>query len=139
MRPLFVASAVVLLCASSAFAQVGRYQGSASSYGPYSRPALPPMLNLLRGGDPAANYYLGVVPERDRRVQSAQQGAAIQELEQRTGRRGAAGRDPDALPELPPTGHAAYFLNYSGYYQFGGAGRGSQTAPTPPKTQRRTR
>ncbi len=33
----------------------------------YSRPPLSPYLNLLRGGDPAVNYYLDVVPALQKR------------------------------------------------------------------------
>src|SRR5262245_56602670 len=44
---------------------------------PAPGPSLSPYLNLLRGGNPAANYYLGVVPELQRRTQAAQFGGAI--------------------------------------------------------------
>jgi hypothetical protein len=37
------------------------------AYGPGYQTQLSPYLNFLRGGDPAANYFLGVLPEfRDR-------------------------------------------------------------------------
>src|SRR5215467_3564741 len=46
-------------------------------------PNLSPYLNLLRGGNPAANYYLGVVPEVERRNNAATFRAGIQDLAQR--------------------------------------------------------
>lgn len=136
MNRLFLASvAVLLLSVQSAFAQYGRYSGAASGYGPYSRPALSPYLNMLRGGDPAANYYLGVVPERDRRSLNVQFGAELRELEQRT----STAVTPSGDPQLPATGHTAYFLNYSSYYNFSGAGRGALAAPAQLGAPRRGR
>ena len=37
------------------------------AYGPGYQTQLSPFLNLLRGGDASANYFLGVVPEQQRR------------------------------------------------------------------------
>ncbi len=136
MKRAFLASAAVLLLSVSAsFAQGSRYGGQPSNYGPYSRPALSPALNLIRGGDPAANYYLGVIPERDRRATGIQYGAELQELDQRMSRtNGDRGGD---LPRLGPTGHSTFFLNHSTYYNFGGS-RAAPSGP-PAATQRRTR
>jgi hypothetical protein len=47
---------------------------------PQNTPLLSPYLNLLRGGNPAANYYLGVVPERARRANEAQLGSTVNQL-----------------------------------------------------------
>src|SRR5713226_9128309 len=69
--------------------QGGAYGGFGAG-NPYGRPQLSPYLNLLRGGSPAANYYLGVVPERERRANAALFGSAISDLEWRT-RYGAGG------------------------------------------------
>src|SRR5207247_6563256 len=45
------------------------YGGSYRSMGGgFGRPGLSPYLNMLRGGSPAANYYLGVVPEFERQI-----------------------------------------------------------------------
>src|SRR5262245_44664628 len=49
---------------------------------PAGTPQLSPYLQLLRGGDPAANYYGGVVPERNQRAIDAQFGSALQQLQQ---------------------------------------------------------
>jgi hypothetical protein len=46
-------------------------QGSLATppnFGPYYRPQLTPYLNLGRGGNPAINYYLGTLPESERRA-----------------------------------------------------------------------
>jgi hypothetical protein len=76
-------------------------------------PNLSPYLNLLRGGNPAANYYLGVVPEVERRNNAAAFRAGIQDLAQRV----------ENLPEqdqvftsLPQTGHPVQFFNLGAYF-----------------------
>ncbi len=82
--------------------------------GPGPRPALSPYLNLLRGGNPAANYYLGVLPEFDRRNfearMSAQPGLPTTPA--------AAPDREEFFPTLPQTGHATGFGVYSPYYSF---------------------
>ena len=134
MKRAFLAStAVLLLSVSTSFAQGSRY--GPGNYGPYSRPALSPYLNLIRGGDPAANYYLGTIPERDRRAVGIETGAELQELDQRMSR--ASGERGGELPRLGPTGHSTFFLNHSNYYNFGGT-RPAPSGP-PAATQRRAR
>jgi len=85
---------------------------------PYSRPALSPYLNLLRGGDPAANYYLGVMTEYDRRFREARIGLPTEPpipyldpvLDDRA--------DLDVRDrQLPPTGHTSGFMIYNAYYR----------------------
>src|SRR6516225_5942547 len=63
--PLALA-ALVLAGAGTARAQF--LPPSRPNYGPGYRPQLSPYLNLLRGGDPASNYFLGVIPEQQRRA-----------------------------------------------------------------------
>jgi hypothetical protein len=133
-----------------ASAQFGPGAGYGAGYGPRApavnplgRPGLSPYLNLLRGGNPAANYYMGVVPEAERRYNARQFSSAIADLEQRTATPPTAeGVFEEELPPkgLPPTGHAATFLNASPY--FGGTGalpRGTPTRRTttapPPRTR----
>jgi hypothetical protein len=89
-------------------------------YGPGYQTPLSPYLNFLRGGDPAANYFLGVVPEFQRRQNAAQFRSQIQGLQILT----APLRNPPEGPEadLPrgfiPSGHAATF-GFTGSF-FGG-------------------
>jgi hypothetical protein len=85
---------------------------------PYARPQLSPYLNLLRGGSPSANYYLGVVPERDRRQFERTFGTAVQDLERRVEAPPAVA-DEELVPRLPSTGHPAYFMTYSTYFNLG--------------------
>ncbi len=107
---------LVLLCAGSAGAQYTPYPRPYSSgYPILPGPRLSPYLNLLRGGDPAANYYLGVVPERERRILF---GSAIQDLAQRPA--AAPPDSPDLVPPLAETGHATYFNNTSTYFNTSG-------------------
>ena len=84
---------------------------------PYARPQLSPYLNLLRGGSPSANYYLGVIPERDRRRNERALGTAVQDLERRGETPALPGED--LVPRLPSTGHPAYFMNYATYFNLG--------------------
>jgi hypothetical protein len=90
---------------------------------PYSRPSLTPYLNLLRGGDPAANYYLGVRPEFERRYEQAWTNAAIQNLSTRPiyDKYVDDRLDIDVpIQQLPPTGHPAGFQIYNSYYNMPG-------------------
>src|SRR5258708_27378223 len=66
-------------------------------------PNLSPYLNLLRGGNPAANYYLGVIPEVERRNNAAAFRAGIQDLSQRIENPPAEGEE--LFPSLQQTGH----------------------------------
>jgi len=76
-------------------------------------PALSPYLNLTRGGNPAANYYLGVLPEFDRRAFEANPPVNIPpnlllpDVPERF---------EDILPGLPQTGHVVGYQYYGSYY-----------------------
>jgi len=109
---------ILLLVAQIASAQPLFNQNPVMS-APYSRPALSPYLNLLRGGDPAANYYLGVMTEFDRRYRESRIGLPPDQspypffdpaLDDRA--------DLDVKErQLPPTGHQAGFMIYNAYYR----------------------
>jgi hypothetical protein len=115
---------LVLLATGTASAQYNpnAYRPTAGSYAPFS-PVLSPYLDLTRGGNPAVNYFLGTLPEIDRRATQARQGAAILDLDRRLEAPppGEPLLPTDVVGEvtkgaLPPTGHAAVFTNYSTYY-----------------------
>jgi hypothetical protein len=113
-RSLLVAIVVVGGFAGSASAQTA-FNPNPPVGAPYSRPALSPYLNLLRGGNPAANYYMGVLTEYDRRYQQSRIGLPNDTpiLEPTLDDR--ADLDvPDR--RLPPTGHPAGFLLHQGYF-----------------------
>ncbi len=92
---IVTAGAAVLASAQPARAQFGGGMGGYSSYGNMnayganlrgpsgfpSQPALTPWLNMVRGGNPAANYFLGVLPEFDRRYFQAAVNATLPVLE----------------------------------------------------------
>jgi hypothetical protein len=113
---------LALLVPGRAVAQ--QYYGP--GYGNYGRsgPALSPYLNLTRGGNPAANYYLGVLPEIDYRRTKATTAREITDLELRSDV--LAQQQQQLAPEdvvgsltgggLPPSGHAAAFTSYGAYY-----------------------
>jgi hypothetical protein len=85
---------------------------------------------MLRGGDPSANYFLGVVPERERRRNDAYFRSSIFDLEQRTQQLAEA---EEAFVPLRSTGHATAFGNTSTY--FGTTGVQQATAVRPPIQQ----
>lgn len=86
------------------------------NYGPGYRPGLSPYLNLIRGGDPAANYYLGTIPEQQRRQQAQQFGSEITELQDKTSRLPEVSPlDKDLTKEIP-SGHPTGANTTLGYY-----------------------
>lgn len=134
-------NATILLAtvfATLAFGTSAHAQGfgpAGPNYNPFGGPALNPHLNLLRGGDPAANYYLGVVPERFNRaslgaiMNRGNYGGGFRNLDIRGGdgygddlpRPSPGGEDLIDIP-LATTGHATFFNNTAGY--FGGRSGG---------------
>jgi hypothetical protein len=138
MRRLVFLAPVALGVLLSGAALAAFAQFPASPYGqyfnPYSHPPgtnpgggprLSPYLNLLRGGNPAANYYLGVVPEIDRRRYQAISQSQIQALEVTTAVPPVNPEDTDLTVATSITGHPTVFNSTASY--FGGAG----AAPTP--------
>ncbi|MFL5245100.1 MAG: hypothetical protein ACJ8FY_23605 [Gemmataceae bacterium] len=130
IRSVFCLAGFSILVASNfAGAQVN---SPVSQFSPYARPnystgarpALSPYLNLLRGGNPAANYFLGVLPEFERRANAVQFSTAIQDLEQRSAMVGDTG---EPLAVTLTTGHPTAFGNTAGYF---GNGAGQRVSPT---------
>jgi hypothetical protein len=128
---------LALLAPGRAAAQ--QYYGP--GYGKYGRsgPALSPYLNLTRGGNPAANYYLGVLPEIDYRRTKAATAREITDLELRSDvlaqqQQQLATEDVAASLTgggLPPSGHAAAFTAYGSYFGL--------AAPASPASRLQTR
>ncbi|MGL4550524.1 MAG: hypothetical protein ACRC33_05005, partial [Gemmataceae bacterium] len=92
MRLLMIVTAALLAAASPALAQ-GLGPPGVPTYGPFQRPGLSPYLNLLRdnnannqfgNGGAAANYFLGVLPEQQRRANATEFSQRIGELDERT-------------------------------------------------------
>jgi len=135
---------VLAVLAGGAAAQAPVFRPSATYRPP--QPLLSPYLNLLRGGDPASNYYLGVVPERQRRQNASLFSSQIQSLEQQLNQATAAPDVDEALFQPDPaTGHATAFMNLGGYFNTGSVRRplpaarrpatgGPKTGPDIPKT-----
>lgn len=104
---------------------------------PYYTPPLSPWLNMLRGGNPAVNYYLGVLPEFQQRTLNAQYGAQLQMMNQRLGAEGAEAPEMnELLPTLSGTGHGTQFMNASPYFALNPYL--GQTAGLPRRPQGRT-
>jgi hypothetical protein len=109
--PLLITSAATAQYPGNPYQSLNRF-GTPTPGGPYG-PGLSPYLNLLRGGNPAVNYYNGVLSERDRRFFQQQAGQSILGLEQEVG--GVQPGQEDLLSTLPGTGHPTAF-GYSGAY-----------------------
>ncbi|MCI0639174.1 MAG: hypothetical protein L0Y72_27205 [Gemmataceae bacterium] len=97
------------------------FAGSASAqdyragYNPYRGTTLSPYLNLLRGGSPAVNYYMSVVPDRERQdMPLTSQGTFPLD----TPSQPPISEHGELLPMLPQTGHTASFLFFGGYYSY---------------------
>jgi hypothetical protein len=116
MKKLALLLAAVVLLAPAGSVHAQGYTPYRQGYGAYSRPLLSPYLNMLRGGDPAANYYLGVIPEIDRRTNYARVRNNILNIEQQIEDQQAVPGSPALTAPLKSTGHPAVFLNTSGYF-----------------------
>jgi hypothetical protein len=130
---LAVLAGVLIASAGRASAQGGYPYGPprVPAYGPGYRPGLSPYLNLNRGGDPAVNYYLGTIPEFQRRANAQLFSSQIAGLEARPPAVvGGASPDADLFTPLPATGHLTAFQNTAAYFP-GGVRPGGVTAARP--------
>jgi hypothetical protein len=105
---------------------------------PQGTPGLSPYLDLTRGGNLAANYFLGTIPEIERRRNTALFGAAIQDLERRSLALEQTQGADELVPTLPGTGHPVAFGSYQPYYSLGVTGTATTRAQqqTPPARRR---
>lgn len=106
MRRQLVAALALLvvlapLGAGNASAQ-SYVRNTPSLYGRGYRPLLSPYLNLLRGGDPAINYYLGTLPEIQRRQNDTFYQQQIADLEKKEAAK--PGAEEDEVPAMASTG-----------------------------------
>ncbi len=111
-----MAIAAVSMTASATAQQPPYSPYGRQGYSPYSRPTLSPYLNLLRGGNPAANYYMGVVPEVERRANQYQNSMELQDLQKRLQTPAAGSEAEEILPTLPGTGHPTGFMTLTPYF-----------------------
>jgi hypothetical protein len=88
-------------------------------YGPGFRPQLSPYLNFLRGGNPAANYFLGTRPEIQRRSNVNLFNRQFRQIETDLTFQGSAiasTERADIFTPLPGTGHPTAFSNVGTYF-----------------------
>jgi hypothetical protein len=88
------------------------YIGPASPFAPTPRPIISPYLNFLRGGSPAANYFLGTVPQ----LQAQAQAGRFVLPDVGTLRQQQLPPDYELLPQLPETGHMVQYQSYGPFY-----------------------
>ncbi len=106
---------VLLPAAGTAQAQnygrPGYYNPSANA------PRLSPYLDITRGGNPGINYFLGTVPEIERRQNQALFSGQIRGIQSQI----AGLEEADNLyTPLAGTGHNTAFGNTAGYFPAGG-------------------
>lgn len=83
----------------------------------FGRPRISPYLNLLRGGDPASNFYLGTRRQRRQNATNQTFRGAILELDRRAP---TVSEDLQGyFAPLGTTGHRTAFQNYGAYYSQG--------------------
>ncbi len=82
-RLVAIAVGVGLLLLTAQQASAQGTSGNVPNFGPYWRQPLSPYLNLGRGGSPAINYFLGTLPEQDRRANAFLFSNELQDLENR--------------------------------------------------------
>ena len=118
----------LLVAAVDPAAAQNTYPFRAPAFGPGYQTQLSPFLNMLRFGDPAANYFGGVVPEEQRRVNRNTFQGQIQGLTNLLPARPQL-REGDIDTPLPSTGHPTAF-GYTGSY-FGGPNQMGRTPGNP--------
>jgi len=102
-------------------------------YNPANSPRLSPYLDIVRGGNPAINYFLGTLPEIERRRTQALYGSAIRDLQ---GQVNGLEAGEDFLTPLAGTGHVAVFNNLGGYFPPNGRQQ-TPGAPSPRQPARK--
>ncbi len=131
MKRLLTLSCVLVLgLAEPAAAQPGYFpRPSATPYQSTAfQPPLSSYLNLRRGNNtPALNYYLGVLPDQERRTLAN----ALFTPEYGLARRLDFEETGDVLPTLPETGHPVRFLTYGSYYNLGPQGQRASSLLSP--------
>ena len=138
-----VASLGVLLLSAVSNARAQYYSPYPSPYtqmpglNPGGGPRLNPYLNFFRGS-PAVDYYLGAVPEIDRRRYQLQSRSQILGMEQQVNAP-IVPTDEDLLPAQSQTGHPVAFGNTAGYFGSGFTGRISAAGRAPATTAPTTR
>jgi hypothetical protein len=97
-----------------------RLPGPPPLYGPANAPPLSPYLNLLRGrGDPAIDYFLGTIPEQQRRLNDQIFRSSILNIDQRLGIPVTPEVEEDPFRPSPGSGHPTAFGNLGGYFPAG--------------------
>jgi len=119
----------LLAASSSASAQFAYPIQGAQRYPGWQTP-LSPYLNLLRGGDPAANYFIGVVPEFQRRMDRNITYGTLQSMGNMLPPRPGIAEEDEFNAPMRSTGHPTAF-GYTGGYFGAGTGVGGPMANRP--------
>jgi hypothetical protein len=132
MKMTVIVTGVALGLATVTGSGLARAQSPVQPYQPFaprpsaSSPAYSPYLNLTRPGNAAVNYFGLVRPQID----AANAIGALQN--QYSALNQTVNAPPISQPtELPTTGHAARFMNYSTYYPRLGVGGPTANAARP--------
>ncbi len=113
LTPGLALAAVAVIFVSAGAASAQPYPYNMPRYGVGFQPGLSPYLNLLRGGNTAANYYLGTIPEFERRQNSEVFRNALTELDIKVSQEAV---ELGLAEPIGTTGHVTAFGNTGGYF-----------------------
>jgi hypothetical protein len=115
------AGVLLLLTAKPALAQ--GTSANVPRFVPYWRQPITPYLDLSRGGSPALNYFLGTIPEQERRNNFGYLNGSLMDLENRplNAARELGLVDPITAGVKPVYGATGpFYANTGGYFANGG-------------------
>jgi hypothetical protein len=117
------------------YSQYSNYRYPVPGTNPYASPRISPYLNLLRGGNPAMNYYLGVIPDVESRANAVRINQALTDLDRRASTPVVSQDVESLVPTLAETGHPTAFMTLSPYFGTGtqGIGAGGTAAGAQPR------
>jgi hypothetical protein len=113
LTPGLPVAALAAILVSTGAASAQPYPYNMPRYGVGFQPGLSPYLNLLRGGNTAANYYLGTIPEFERRQNSEVFRNALIQLDTKVSQETV---ELGLSAPIGTTGHVTAFGNTGGYF-----------------------
>jgi hypothetical protein len=122
------------VAAGPALAQQTGFPYARPNYGPYFRPQLSPYLDITRGGNAAVNYFLGTLPEFDRRINQQNVNTSLRVLDREVN--APPTQESDILNPLPGTGHPTGFQQLGSYFGPTSLRQPGSTTPYSPPRRR---
>src|SRR5262245_24940337 len=143
MTRALVTAAALAACLALGQPAQAQYPRPLPAYGPGYRPGISPYLNLARfntgvggvnnlGINGGLNYFLGTIPEQQRRNDAALFRGAINNLDRRLAADLAPAEVSDILGPSIGTGHPTAFNNTGGFFNNANPQVGRRPATPPP-------